>query len=105
MSLKDIVSKSLAETITVIQKARQHLLFAGALGVLYRYDLTTDILQTMHGHSGSIDQIEQVGDDFLITGSADFSCRLWDLRTGVQLFIFLDINCQNSRIQALVSLS
>ena len=37
----------------------------------------------------------------LLTGSQDFSVRLWDTQKGIQLALFLDVNTQNSEILSL----
>jgi len=34
----------------------------------------------------------------VLTGSQDFSVRLWDTKKGIQLALFLDVNTQNSEI-------
>lgn len=60
----------------------------------------------MNGHFKSINCVKfrpnAVGNIlYLLTGSDDFSVRLWDAFSGLQLMLFLDIQNQNSEVVSL----
>jgi len=76
------------------------LIFGGALGVGYIYRLSQmdeDLdMSYLHGHFSDITQIIYKKNKLIFTASKDFSVRIWDSDYAVQLFLFLDINCENS---------
>ncbi len=61
----------------------------------------------MHGHFKEITQVEIQSSqgEYVLTASRDFSVRLWESNYGTQLYLFLDVNCQNSDLISLVSIS
>jgi len=91
------------------------LAFAGLLGVGYIYrmgpvkervaiqeKLFSDLTR-LNGHFKAIRQVKfrprkLSGWPYLLTGSDDFSVRLWDPLAGNQLMLFLDITNQNSEV-------
>jgi WD40 repeat protein len=91
--LKQIVIDTLAEDLKAIAVGEQKIVFGGELGVGYLYDVSKDKLITMHGHFAEITQIETNKGGYILTASRDFSVRLWDSTYGIQLYLFLDINC------------
>lgn len=87
---------------------------AGELGVIYIAD-TTDLTQRkLYGHFKAvtcvkfINQKDSLYDRLLLTGSDDFSVRIWhtdvqyeNSKEGIQLVMFLDLDQYNSAILCL----
>lgn len=114
--LQDIYIDDIEEDLLCLDfdKTYNLLAMAGLNGIGYVYKLGLRCkdakvkeepmeLVYLHGHFKAIRQVKfRPGSTwpYLLTGSDDFSVRLWDPLAGTQLLLFLDVLSQNSELLA-----